>query len=122
MLAMFLCGVLTIIACAIFVKKEAGVSYKPVDNVSLVLNFLIGFMVIPFIIIAVYLLQITINTEDFIYQIYLCIPALTAFTIAASLVLRRKGFTKSGLLVQFIGPILFFIPLIFESLIYNFAM
>jgi hypothetical protein len=53
------------------------------------------------------------------YQIYLCIPALTAFTVAASVALRRKGFTKTGLLVQFVFPVLFFAEMFVEALIYN---
>jgi hypothetical protein len=52
--------------------------------------------------------------DELIYQIYLCIPALTAFTVAASIVLRRIGFTKAGFFVQLVGPILFALPLISE--------
>jgi ABC-type transport system involved in cytochrome c biogenesis permease component len=53
------------------------------------------------------------------YRIYLCIPALTAFSIAVSIALRRKGFTVSGLLVQFAFPVLFFAEILVESIISN---
>jgi hypothetical protein len=119
MFAMLLVAVLTIIACVIFVKKNDGVSYNLLDRLSVVVNFLIVFLVIPFITIVIAFLPITMDPEDLVYQIYLCIPTLTAFTIAASVALRRKGFAKSGLLVQLACPVLFFGSIIIESLIYN---
>ena len=41
------------------------------------------------------------------------IPALTAFTVAASIALRRIQFTKTGFFIQFVGPSLFVMPLMF---------
>ena len=60
------------------------------------------------------LMQITVSGDEFGYQIALCVPFLTAFTVAASIALRRIRFTKTGFFVQFIGPVLFALPLIFE--------
>lgn len=117
--AMLLAAILTIIACIIFVKKNTDVSYKAFDMLSIVANFIICLAVIPFITIVVFLLPLTMNSSSIMYQIYLCIPALTAFTVAASIALRRKGFTKSGLLVQFVWPVLFFAEIIVASIIYN---
>ena len=76
--------------------------------------------VICFVItFTIALLQITMSGDALMYQIYLCIPALTAFTVAASVVLRRNGFMKTGFFVQFVGPVLFFVPVALEPVIYN---
>lgn len=119
MFAMLLVGVLTIIACIIFVRRDNEVSYNVLDKLSFAFNLIIGFAAIPFITIVVALLPLVMDAEAFLYQIYLCIPAMTAFTIAASVVLRRKGFTKFGLLVQLACPVLFFGSIFVEALIIN---
>ena len=119
MMAMLLVGLLVIIACSIFVKKEPTVTYKLLDKLSVVFNYIIGFGAISFIALIVWLLLITMSGDEATYQIFLCIPAFTAFTIAASVSLRRKGFTKAGFLVQFIGPVFFAVFIILESVIYN---
>ena len=117
MFAMLLVGLLVMIACIIFVKRDKTVSYKVLDKLSAVLNCVICFATIPFITFTTALLQITMNGDELMYQIYLCIPALTAFTVAASIALRRHGFTKSGFFVQLVGPVLFFVPVVLESVI-----
>ena len=119
MLVMLLVGILTIIACVIFVKKNDDVSYKQLDKLSIIANFIIGIAAIPFITVVIFFLPLVIESGSLMYQIYLCIPALTAFTIAASVALRRKGFTKSGFFVQFVFPVLFFAEIVVESVIYN---
>ena len=119
MLVMLLVGVLTIIACVIFVKKNAAASYKLLDKLSIAANLVVGLVVIPFITLVIFFLPLTMNAEALMYQIYLCVPALTAFSIAASVALRRKGFTKSGFFVQFVLPVLFFAEIVVESVIYN---
>ena len=119
MFVMILIGFLTIIACVIFVKKNADVSYKILDKLSIIANFIIVIAAIPFITVAIFFFPIVMDSASLMYQIYLCIPALIAFTIAASVALRRKGFTKSGFFVQFVFPVLFFAEIVIESVIYN---
>ena len=119
MAAMLMIAILTIITCIIFVRKAKDLHYKLLDMFSIAANFIIGFMAIPFITIVIFFFPIVMDSSSLMYQIYLCIPALTAFTIAASIALRRKGFTKSGFFVQFVFPVLFFAQIIVESLIYN---
>ena len=114
MFAMLVVGILTIVACLIFVKRDKTVPYKALDKLSIVLNCIICFVAIPFITLITTLLQITMGGDELAYQICMCIPALTAFTVAASIALRRIRFTKAGFFVQFIGPVLFALPLIFE--------
>lgn len=120
MIAMLAVGLLTIVACLVFVKKDTTVSYKPLDKLSVLVNVAACFPVIPFITICTGLLPLTMSADELMYQIFLCIPALIAFTVAASIALRRKGFTKTGFFLQFAGPVLFFVPLVVESIIYNF--
>ena len=119
MLVMLLAAVLTIIACVVFVKKNADASYKLLDKLSLIANCIIGIVAIPFITIVIFFLPLVMDSSSLMHQIYLCIPALTAFTIAASIALRRKGFTKFGFFVQFVFPVLFFAEIIVESIIFN---
>ena len=119
MLVMLVIAFLTVVACLIFVKKEPDVNYKALDKVSVVANSLITFVAIPFITVVIFFFPLVMDSESLLYQIYLCVPALTAFTIAASIALRRKGFVKSGFFVQLVCPVLFFATIFVESLIHN---
>ena len=114
MLAMLAAGLLVIVACMIFVKRDKTIPYKLLDKLSIALNCVVCFAAIPIITFITTLLQITMSGDDLMYQIFLCIPALTAFTVAASVSLRRKGFTKTGFFLQFIGPVLFICACIFD--------
>ena len=119
MLVMLAIAFLTVIACLIFVRKGSDVSYKALDEISIVANFLITFIAIPFLTIVIFFFPLVMDSESLLYQICLCVPVLTAFTIAASIALRRKGFTKSGFFVQLVCPALFFATVFAESLIRN---
>lgn len=112
MLAMLVVAILTITACMIFVKRDRAVPYKILDKLSVVMNLVICIVVLPFMTFVTALMQITMSGDELIYQIALCIPAFTAFTVAASIALRRIRFAKAGFFVQFIGPVLFMLPLI----------
>jgi hypothetical protein len=112
-------AILTMIACIIFVRREKDINYKLLDRFSIAVNFIIGFTTLPFITAVVFLLPLVMDSDSLMYQIYLCIPALIAFAIAASVALRRKGFTKSGFFVQLVFPVLFFTVIVLESVIYN---
>ena len=119
MLVMLAIAFLTVLACLIFVRKDSAVNYKTLDKISIAANSLITFIAIPFLTVVIFFFPLTMDAESLLYQIFLCIPALTAFTIAASIALRRNGFAKSGFLVQLVCPALFFATVFAESLIYN---
>ena len=119
MVAMLAVGLLMIVVCLVFVRRDKTVPYKALDKVSILLNIAVVFAVIPFIAIVTALFQITLSGDDLLYQYFLCTPALTAFGVAASVALRRMGFTKSGFFVQFVGPVLFFAPVVMETVISN---
>lgn len=120
MLAMLVVGLLTVVACMIFVKRDKTVTYKALDKLSIFVNFAACFLAIPFFGICIAFMLATMGGEDIVTQILLCTPAITAFTVAASIALRRNGFTKTGFFIQFAGPVLFFVPAVLESIIVNF--
>ena len=120
MLAMLVVGLLTVVACVIFVKRDKTVPYKALDKLSILVNFAACFLAIPFFVICIALMLATMGGEDIVTQILLCTPAITALTVAASIALRRNGFTKTGFFIQFAGPVLFFVPAVLESIIVNF--
>ena len=107
MFAMLAVGILVILACMIFVKRDQTVSYKTLDKVSIVLNVLVVFVVLPVAAIIVYFTQIVASGPEFSYQLLLCLPVFTAYTVAASICLRRKGFTRAGFFIQLITPAFF---------------
>jgi hypothetical protein len=120
MLAMLAVGLLTVIACLVFVKKDKSATAGVFDILSIVANFANCFAVIPFITVCIAAFQLTMSTDGVLYQIFLCIPALTAFTVAAGVALRRRGFSKTGFFVQLAGPAIFLVPVVIESVIVNF--
>ena len=120
MMAMLVVGLLTVLACVIFVKKDKSLAYNVLDMFSIVLNFAICILAIPFITFTSAFFQLTISTDSVFYQVYMCIPAITTFTVAASIALRRKGFRKTGFFIQLVGPVIYIVPLVVESIIINF--
>lgn len=117
MMSMLLVSVLVLVACLIFVKRDKLVPRTALDIVSIVFNYLIGFGAVPFMTLVCYLMGLYSSGEEIIYQIDRCVPAIAVFAVAASLSLRRKGFTKSGFIVQFLGPALFLLLAILESVV-----
>lgn len=115
MLVMLLAALLTIVACIIFVKRDKAVPYKALDKISIVLNCVVGAVALPFATIVVALMGLVYSGDEITYLVFLCVPAITAFSIAASLALRRKGFTKSGFFAQFIGVVLFVLLILVEA-------
>ena len=107
MLAMLLVGILMIVACLVFVKRDKTIPYKLLDKFSIAANFILGLIVIPFQAIVITLMTLLVTGDETYYQLSLCIPAITAFSVAASIALRRKNFTKTGFFIQAIGPVLF---------------
>ena len=120
MVVMLVVGLLTILACVIFVKKDKSLAYNVLDTFSIVLNFAVCILAIPFITFTSAFFQLTMNTDSVSYQVYMLIPAITAFTVAASVALRRKGFRKTGFFIQLVGPVIYIVPLIAEAIIINF--
>lgn len=117
MMLMLLVGILTIVACMIFVKRDKTVPYTALDKVSIVFNFLVVFMALPFMTLVVLLMPLYVSGDEIIYKLDLCVPAITVLSVAASLSLRRKGHSVTGFCVQFAGPVLFAILAVLESIL-----
>ena len=105
-------ALLALIATIIFVRKEKELKYKAIDIVSIVLNFIIAFTLVPFVTILGVFIDIEGGGPELYYQITYFIPAVSVLCIAASVALRRKGYGKSSLITQFIGPVIFALYLI----------
>lgn len=110
-----LLAVLALVACMILVKKDPELTYSGLDKFSIVMNFLVAFVVFPFILIASALTEIVADAS-FGQQILYLSPAVTAIGIAASVVLRRLGRKYVSLAIQFAGPVVFALCLLLESI------
>lgn len=107
-----LIALLALVAKIIFVRKEKELQYKTIDIVSVVLNFVIGFTLVPFATIAAALIDINGGGPELFRQILYFIPAFSVLCIAASVALRRKGHGVKSLITTLIGPAIFVIYLI----------
>ena len=107
-----LIALLALIATIIFVRKEKELKYKAIDIVSIVLNFIIGFTVIPFVSILAFFIDIEGGGPELYYQVLYFIPALSVLCTAASVALRRKGHGVKSLIAELIGPAVFALYLI----------
>ena len=116
MFVMLLVSIIVFIVCLVAVKKDAEVTYNAVDVISIVLNYLIAIVVFPFLTFFAWLVQAFETGPEWIYQWYFCIPAIIVYSLAASVSLRRKGFKKSGLLVQLVGIVVFAALLLIEGI------
>ena len=107
-----LIALLALIATIIFVRKEKELKYKAIDIVSIVLNFVIGFTLIPFVSILAVLIDIGGGGPELYYQVLYFIPAFSLLCITASVALRRKGYGVKSLIAELIGPAVFAVYLI----------
>ena len=107
-----LIALLALIAILIFVKKEKELKYKAIDIISIVLNFLISFVYLGFVTILAALIDIEGGGPELYYQTLYFIPSISLLCIAGSVALRRKGYGKSALFTQLIGPAVFGIYLL----------
>lgn len=103
---------LAMIATLIFVKKDTDYLRKPINIITIVFNFIIGFIVFPFFTTFAGLLNALGDVGDVMNLTIYLIPALTILCITASIGLRRKLYGKSALAVQFISPAVFVIIII----------
>ena len=107
-----LISLLALIATIIFVKKEKELKYKGIDIVSIVLNFVIGFTLIPFVSISAMLIDINGGGPELYRQMFYFLPSLFVLCIAASVALRRNGHGVKSLIAELIGPAVFTVYLI----------
>lgn len=102
--------------CLIFVRKDKEYRYSTFDKIGIALNFVIGFVSLPFITLVCVLSEIVGSSTGFLDQMTFTIPPFAMLCLALSIVFRRKGFSKTGFFIQFAG-ILLFVMLILSDLI-----
>ena len=102
-----LISLLALVAIIIFVRKEKELKYKAVDIISIVLNFVIGFTLIPFVTILGVFIDIEGGGPELYCQVTYFIPMFSVLCIAASVALRRKGYGVKSLIAELIGPAVF---------------
>ena len=102
--------------CLIFVRKDKEYQYSKLDKVGILLNFLVGIFVVPFISIVCMLFGVVESNVELINQITYNIPPIAILCLALSVVFRRKGFSKPGFFIQFGGIILFALILLMDTL------
>ncbi len=103
---------LAMLATLIFVKKDSDYVCKPINTITIVFNFIIGFVAFPFFTILAGLLNALGDIGNVMNLITYLLPALTILCITASIGLRRKSYGKSALAVQFVSPVVFVIIII----------
>ena len=108
-------AIAALLACMILIKKDKEIVYGKMDKISIVLNFLIAIVAFPFIFMVSVLSEIVADTSVW-QQILYATPALTVLGVAASVAMRRCGYGKHSMFVQFIGPFLLAIELLVVSL------
>ena len=106
-------AVVALLASMVLIKKDKSLPRCKLNTVSIILNFLVALVAFPFILIVSVLSEIVADASALQQLLYLA-PALTALGVAASVTLRRMGRSVGSLLVQFIGPAVFALPLLLE--------
>ena len=103
------------IVTLIFVKKDKEYIRKPINIITIVFNFIIGLVVLPFFTIIAGLLSALGDIGNIMNLLQYLLPALTLLGITASIGLRRKLYGKSALIVQFVSPAIFAVIVIISS-------
>lgn len=110
-------SIVFLLLCLIFVRKDEELQYSKLDKAGIILNFIVGALAVPFITVFCMSFGIVGSNAEIINQITYNIPSLAIICLGLSVSLRRKGFSKSGFIVQFGGILPFVIVLISEALL-----
>ena len=100
--------------CLLFVRKDKGYTYSKLDKFGIVLNFLVGIVVVPLISLFCVMFGIVESHIELVNQIVYNIPSITILCLALSIVFRRKGYSKTGFLIQLGGILPFALVLASE--------
>lgn len=99
--------------CMVFVHRDKTRPYAVGDKIGIVVNVLVAVVVIPFISFFCILFGIVESSVEAVNQIIYNIPPFMILCLALSVVFRRKGHGKAGLLIQLVG----ILPCIFAFVI-----
>ena len=107
-------AVAALLACMVMIRKERKSAYGGINKISIAVNFLVIFLAFPIILITSALSEIVADATA-LQQLFYLTPALTAASVAASVVLRRMGRKYMSFCIQFAGPIVFCLILLLET-------
>lgn len=113
-----LIAILAMVAMMIFVKRDKTVPMGDMDKLSLGFNIVVAVVCLPFMSIYSMFMDINGSEAAFSHQMGYLAPAFLVLALAASLGLRRRGYHKSGLIVQFAGPVYFGLHLLISAISY----
>lgn len=91
----------------IFAKKEKRYRKDPLDKASVIFNFAIALVALPFMTIYGMFSDINGSSPGLLHQMGYVAPAITILGLAASVGLRRKGLSKASFIAQFAGVAFF---------------
>ena len=103
-------------SAVVMITKEQESARSKADTVCAVCNILIGVIVVPFLMLVESFSDIVGGNEAVSHQMMCFTPALTVLCIAASIGLRRKGFAKSAFVVSFVGPVVWGLLLLINTI------
>ena len=104
-----------LVLCLIFVRKDKEYKYTYLDKSGIILNFIIGIVALPFITLICWLFGI-FGGGDILSQIIYSTPSIAIVCLALSVVLRRKGVSKTGFFIQFVGIAMFSAFIIIDAI------
>ena len=100
--------------CLIFVRKDKALRYSKLDKLGIAFNFLVGIVAVPFISLFCTMFGIVESSIELVNQIVYNIPSIAILCLALSVVFRRKGYSKTGFFIQFIGILPFVLIFVLE--------
>ena len=101
-----------LIVCIIFVRKDKEYKYSRLDKSGVVLNFVVGIFAVPVVALMCTLFGLIGSSYEWIDQTIYNVPPFAILCLALSVVLRRKGFSKTGFFIQFGGIVAFVLVLL----------
>ena len=107
-------AVAALLACVGMIRKERKSAYGGINKVSIAVNFVVICLAFPIILITSALSEIVADATA-LQQLFYLTPALTAASVAASVVLRRMGRKYMSFCIQFAGPLVFGLILLLET-------
>lgn len=96
-----------LLVCIIFVRKDKEYKYSYLDKSGIIVNFIVGFLAVPFISLICTMFGLIGSSYEWIEQVIYNIPSFSILCLALSVIFRRKGFSKTGFFIQFGGIVLF---------------
>lgn len=105
-----------LLLCVIFVRKDKDYVYTTLDKISILFNFIVGLIVMPFISIVCLFIDINGTADNFTAFFAYTIPPIEYTCLALSTVFRRKGYSKTGIVIQFAGVVMFALLLLSETI------